>query len=46
MFFFLGSGNAEKGYIHSLHSAQFQFDEEILALGVETYAKLLKKLAE
>lgn len=46
MFFFLGSGNAEKGYTHSLHSAQFQFDEEILALGVETYAKLLKKLAE
>lgn len=46
MFFFLGSGNAEKGYTHSLHSAQFQFDEEILALGVETYAKLLKKLAD
>ena len=46
MFFFLGSGNEEKGYIHSLHSAQFQFDEEILALGVETYAKLLKKLEE
>lgn len=46
MFFFLGSGNAEKGYTHSLHSAQFQFDEEILALGAETYAKLLKKLAE
>ena len=46
MFFFLGSGNEEKGYIHSLHSAQFQFDEEILSLGVETYAKLLKKLAE
>ena len=46
MFFFLGIGNAEKGYTHSLHSAQFQFDEEILALGVETYAKLLKKLAE
>ncbi len=46
MFFFLGSGNEEKGYTHSLHSAQFQFDEEILAYGVETYAKLLKKLAE
>lgn len=46
MFFFLGSGNEEKGYTHSLHSAQFQFDEEILALGVETYAKLLKKLAD
>lgn len=46
MFFFLGSGNEEKGYTYPLHSAQFQFDEEILAYGVETYAKLLKKLEE
>ena len=44
MFFFLGSGNLEKGFIHSLHSAEFDFDESILAKGVETYAKLLEKL--
>lgn len=44
MFFFLGSGNEEKGYTASLHSAQFQFDEAILTKGVETYAKLLDAL--
>lgn len=44
MFFFLGSGNAEKGFTASLHSAAFGFDEAILATGVETYAKLLARL--
>ncbi len=44
MFFFLGSGNPQKGYTHSLHSASFRFDEEILSLGVATYAGLLEKL--
>lgn len=44
MFFFLGSGNTEKGYIHSLHSASFRFDESILAQGVATYVGLLEKL--
>lgn len=45
MFFFLGSGNAEKGFTASLHSAEFDFDEAILATGAETYAKLLQKLS-
>lgn len=44
MFFFLGSGNAEKGFTGSLHSAEFDFDEAILAAGAETYAKLLEKI--
>lgn len=44
MFFFLGSGNPEKGFVHPLHSAEFDFDEAILTSGVETYAELLKKL--
>ena len=44
MFFFLGSGNTEKGFTASLHSAEFDFDEAILATGVETYAKLLQKI--
>lgn len=44
IFFFLGSGNAEKGFVHPLHSAEFDFDESILATGVETYAKLLAEL--
>lgn len=44
MFFFLGSGNPEKGYTHSLHSAMFRFDETILSFGVSTYAGLLEQL--
>lgn len=44
MFFFLGSGNPEKGYTHSLHSAMFRFDENILSFGVSTYAGLLDQL--
>ena len=44
MFFFLGSGNPEKGFTASLHSAAFDFDEEILAKGAQTYAKLLERL--
>ena len=44
MFFFLGSGNGEKGFTASLHSAEFDFDESILVTGVETYARLLEKI--
>ena len=45
MFFFLGSGNPEKGFTAPLHSAAFDFDEAILAMGAVTYAKLLERLA-
>lgn len=44
IFFFLGSGNPEKGFTHPLHSAAFDFDEAILKTGVETYVKLLERL--
>ncbi len=44
LFFFLGAGNPEKGFTHPLHSAQFDFDEEILCKGVEVYAGLLEKI--
>ncbi|WP_352399767.1 amidohydrolase [Anaerotignum sp.] len=44
LFFFLGSGNPEKGFIHSLHSADFDFDEKILCHGVDTYVNLLEVL--
>jgi len=44
IFFFLGAKNEEKGFIHPLHSAMFDFDERILCYGVETYTKLLAKL--
>ena len=42
MFFFLGSGRDGKNA--PLHSADFDFDEEILVTGVETYIKLLGKI--
>ena len=44
LFFFLGSRNEKKGYIHPLHSAQFQFDEEILLLGAQAYKAMLERL--
>ena len=46
MFFFLGSGNEARGYVHPLHSAQFQFEEAILCDGVRLYAALLEKLQQ
>ena len=42
VFFFLGSGR--DGENAPLHSAAFDFDEEILVTGVETYIKLLEKI--
>lgn len=44
LFFFLGSGNPEKGFTHPLHSADFDFDEKILCHGIDTYVNLLEKL--
>lgn len=44
LFFFLGSANPEKGFIHPLHSADFNFDEKILCQGVNTYVDLLIQL--
>ncbi len=44
LFFFLGAKNPEKGFIHPLHSAEFDFDEKILCFGVETYMNLLVTL--
>ena len=42
-YFFLGSMNARKGLIHPHHSAQFNFDEDALALGVETWLRLAQR---
>lgn len=42
VFVMLGSRNEKKGYIHPLHSDQFQFDERILIRGVELYQTILK----
>ena len=42
VFVMLGSRNEKKGYIHPLHSDQFQFDEDILKRGVVLYQTILK----
>lgn len=46
LFFFLGSGNPEKGFVAPLHSADFDFDEAILLCGVKTYVDLLSILTD
>ncbi|SHK36536.1 hippurate hydrolase [Anaerobranca californiensis DSM 14826] len=44
LFMLLGSKNEEKGFIHPLHNGAFNFDEEILLLGVETYIKICQRM--
>ena len=42
LFFMLGSRNEEKKYINGLHNINFNFDENILLYGIDTYVTLLK----
>ena len=42
-FFFLGSGNKDKNITAPLHSAQFDIDEDALAVGAAIFTKLLMK---
>ncbi len=44
LFFMLGCKNEEKGYTYPLHNCKFNFDEEILMHGLETYIKICKRL--
>ncbi len=44
VFFFLGVGNEQKGYIHPLHSSKFNFDEKNLALGIQAYVDILVEI--
>ncbi|WP_432408658.1 M20 metallopeptidase family protein [Wukongibacter sp. M2B1] len=41
LFFFLGVRNEEKGYVYSLHNSKFNFNEEVLAAGVQIYINTL-----
>lgn len=40
LFFMLGSRNESKGYINPLHSNKFNFNEEILLLGIQLFENL------
>jgi amidohydrolase len=42
-YFFLGSMNQRKGLIHPHHSSHFNFDEEAMPLGVETWVRLVQR---
>lgn len=41
LFFFLGVRNEEKDFIYSLHNSKFNFSEEVLLTGIQTYIKIL-----
>ncbi len=44
MFTFVGTKNIEKNYVYPLHSNLFNFDEEILEVGLNYYIKMAKAL--
>jgi len=41
IFYFLGVKNEKMGFTHLLHNDQFNFNEEVLKIGVQTYIKLI-----
>lgn len=41
VFYFLGTKNEELGYTHPLHSDRFNFNEEVLKIGIKTYIKII-----
>lgn len=41
LFYFIGSYNEEKGYVHPLHHSKFNFDDEIMMHGLKTYINIL-----
>ncbi len=43
LFLMLGSKNDEKGYTYPLHSNKFNFDEEILILGIQLFYNLFNR---
>ncbi|RHH70173.1 MULTISPECIES: M20 family metallopeptidase [Vagococcus] len=45
-FAFLGCRNEDKGYVTGLHTSTLNFDERVLAKGVELYTSLLKRFEE
>ena len=41
IFYFLGTKNEKLGFIHPLHNNRFNFDEDVLQIGVKTYIKII-----
>ncbi len=42
-YFFLGSANCEKGLDYPHHHPRFDFDETVLAVGVETFVRIVER---
>jgi len=42
IFFFMGTRNEKKGFVHSLHHASFDFDEKVLVDVIQTYVNVLR----
>lgn len=43
LFIFLGTNNPKLGFIHRLHNDQFNFNEDVLKIGVEAYKKIMSQ---
>ncbi len=41
LFYFIGTYNEEKSFIYPLHNSKFNFDDQILLNGMETYKNIL-----
>jgi amidohydrolase len=44
-YFFLGSANPHKGFHYPHHHPRFNFDESVLSMGVEIFARCVEKFA-
>jgi amidohydrolase len=44
-YFFLGSANPDKGLNYPHHHPRFNFDESVLSMGVEIFARCVEKFA-
>jgi len=44
VFYYIGTKNIAKGYVESLHNSKFNFSEDALVIGLNSYITLLKEL--
>ena len=44
LFYYVGTRNEEKGYVHSLHNSKFNFDEDALLVGLKSYQNILTEM--
>lgn len=44
VFFMLGTRNEKRGYVHPLHSCYFNFNEDVLTVGIEMFVRILERL--